>query len=263
MTRKIALQVAFTEPSTRPHSEVAARQEGMTMRHLLLFVGPFVCALVVGAGTASAEPRCLHRVSKNFCTAEFASGQWSPEQCPNSDCKIWDGKGASLTIPLVNGDPTCDKAPDVGDTIKIIQVTGRIQRRYPLPGSGYIEGTAQLFSGGSHVGTARLWTTTGAGTHREVACQGKACSPKCENCQDVQAEGSVWKIGTEGTLWGETTAAPGSYKYKQCRIRWSLQGHYTAAAAPSTGKADAGPMPPDSGWQLCGTIEGVMDCPCP
>jgi len=225
----------------------------MIMRRILLFAVIFTW-VVAGADVASAQGRCLRGVSKNFCTATLKDGQWPPKPCAGTHCSIWDGVNSVLTIPLTSGGAPCDEAANLASTVKVSPLQGRIRRNPALRSEGFLEGTFILLSGNNQVGSGSFNSTVGVGTHRVVQCHGATCGKECEKCYDVQQVGTSWRIGTEGFFQGEVSAGP----FKGCLIRWSFQGTYTAPAQPGT----AEPMPPGSGWNLCGTIDGVLDCPC-
>lgn len=45
-------------------------------------------------------------------------------------------------------------------------------------------------------------------------------------------------------------------RFKGCQIRWSFQGEFTARETVN------GPTAPSDQWKFCGTVNGVLECPC-
>jgi len=163
-----------------------------------------------------------------------------------------------LSIPLTSSGAICDEDPLFTDALKVVQVNGRIRRNSPLRWEGYLGGTLQLLKNNAPIGNGQFFSTLGVGTHRPVACPANtSCNKECENCYDVKQVAGFWEIGTEGVFWGNVTVAVGHFQ--DCKIRWSFQGHYRAPVVAGA----AEPLPPSSGWGLCGTIDGVLDCKCP
>ena len=148
----------------------------------------------------------------------------------------------------------CDEAPDfIGQLIARVDV--RTQRHTPCKARGSWDGTFRIVDTlGVSFASGDLVATMGMGTHRK-ACNDDSCSQDCETCHDAQVISHAfdWQIGSEGTLKGRVSSG----RYAGCTFTASSQGDFTANGD------SRGPQTPNSAWRYCGTLEGVLECPCP
>ncbi|HEX7185212.1 MAG TPA: hypothetical protein VF756_25530 [Thermoanaerobaculia bacterium] len=223
-----------------------------------------LAALPVAAQTGHPAPLCLYAFSKDLCSAGLFDGVWGLPVCATgggTGCNNLVGNDATFRGPLTNssglcGDPLvpCDEAPDfIGQLVAMVDV--RTQRHTPCKARGSWEGPFRLLdSTGAVFAGGDLVATLGMGTHRQ-ACHSTTCSKDCETCHDARiiSHTADWQIGSEGTLKGSVIAG----RYAGCTFTASFQGDFTANGDTR------GPLAPADVWKYCGTIEGVLECPCP
>lgn len=229
---------------------------------LTLVLALTLAPAIVQAQAAPVQT-CLYAISKDLCTGSLSDGTWGIPFCqvgaPN--CFNLIGDDASFRSPITSSagtcgaDPTvpCDEAPDFGSTLTA-RVDVRSQRHTACEARGSWDGSFTISDGAANVvANGSLVATLGVGTHRR-ACNSTACSQDCETCWDAQIINQVfdWQIGSEGTLRGSVIAGP----YAGCRLTASFQGDFTANGD------SRGPQVPDPSWKFCGTLEGVLECPC-
>lgn len=230
------------------------------------------CALL-SAGPAAAQttapPICLYAFSKNLCSASLSGGAWGLPFCTTgggTGCNNLFGNDASFRGPLTNHDgrcgedplslAPCDEAPDFLGTL-IAEVDVRTQRHTPCKARGSWEGSFRLVDSSSVAfASGDLVATMGMGTHRKKECNSDiSCGQVCETYHDAQviSQNFDWQIGSEGTLRGRVLAG----RYAGCTFTASFQGDFTANGD------SRGPQTPNPAWRYCGTLEGVLECPCP
>lgn len=179
-------------------------------------------------------------------------------------CNNLVGNDATFRAPLTpsNGrcgeDPLnlvpCDEAPYLFGTL-VVDADVRTQRHTPCKARGSWDGPFRIYNSlGIAYATGNLVATLGMGTHRE-ACHDDSCSKLCETCHDARVVSSNydWQIGSEGTIQGRVQAGP----YAGCSFTGSFQGDFQANGD------SRGPQAPNDTWKFCGTLEGVLECPCP
>jgi len=229
------------------------------------------CALLLLAGPAAAQDApaiCLYAFSKNLCSASLSGGTWGLPFCTTgggTGCNNLFGNSAAFRGPLTNHggrcgeDPLalapCDEAPDFIGTLDAT-VDVRTQRHTPCKARGSWDGSFRLIDPtGVAFANGNLVATMGMGTHRKSECTGPSCGHQCESCHDAQvvSHNYDWQIGSEGTLKGRVLAG----RYAGCTFTASFQGDFTANGD------SRGPQTPNSDWRYCGTLEGVLECPCP
>lgn len=243
----------------------------MTVRIRPLVVAVVLTGLVLLAGLpASAQdaepaPLCLYAFSKDICSAGLSGGTWSLPTCAvgGPGCNNLVGLDARFSGPLASsggrcGDPLnpvpCDEAPDFTGTL-VAEVDVRSQRHTNCKARGSWEGPFRLVDAlGSSFASGDLVATLGVGTHRRT-CNGAACSEDCETCHDARYITSPvvgWEIGAEGTLRGRVESG----RYAGCTFTASFQGDFQANGD------SRGPLAPQDTWRYCGSLEGVLECPC-
>ena len=228
----------------------------------LLAAGPAV------AQTA-APPICLYAFSKNLCSASLSGGTWGIPICTTggTGCSNLQGHDATFSGPVTShggrcGEDLsslapCDEAPDfLGQLVAEVDV--RTQRHTPCKARGSWEGPFRLVDpAGVAFASGNLVATMGMGTHRKTDCPLTAadCGRDCETCHDARVVSHAfdWQIGTEGTLKGRVQSG----RYAGCTFTASFQGDFTANGD------SRGPQTPNLAWRYCGTLEGVLECPCP
>ena len=228
------------------------------------------CALL-SAGPAVAQtaaPICLYAFSKNLCSASLSGGSWGLPICTigGQGCNNLQGAGATFRGPITSHggrcgeDPSslapCDEAPDFLGTL-VAEVDVRTQRHTPCKARGSWEGPFRLVdTAGVSFASGSLVATMGMGTHRKTECLSTVagCGRDCETCHDARVISHAydWQIGTEGTLRGRVQSG----RYAGCTFTASFQGDFTANGD------SRGPQTPNSDWRYCGTLEGVLECPC-
>jgi hypothetical protein len=235
---------------------------------LALFSGfALLSAAPVAAQVSASPPICLYAFSKNLCSASLSGGLWGLPFCTTgggTGCNNLFGTSAGFRAPLTNhggrcGDPLspvpCDEAPDFIGTLAA-DVDVRTQRHTPCKARGSWEGPFRIHdSNGLAFATGNLVGTLGMGTHRKTECTDASCSQDCETCHDAQviSHNFDWQIGSEGTLRGRVQSG----RYAGCTFTASFQGDFTANGD------SRGPQTPNPIWKYCGTLEGVLECPCP
>ena len=214
-------------------------------------------------------PLCIYPFSKNLCTGELARGTWGLPVCDTATgagCNNLVGVGASFQAPLTTsgglcGDPTghlvpCDTAEDFTGLL-VAEVDVRAQRHVTCKARGSWDGTFRIVDpvSGTNIARGDLVATLGMGTHRRAECHGGSCGEDCEGCHDVRYNPAAflpWHIGSEGTLKGRVLFG----RYAGCTFTASFQGDFDANGD------SRGPLAPLGGWPFCGTLEGVLECPC-
>jgi hypothetical protein len=231
----------------------------------LLFAGTAAQA----QAPAESPAVCLYAFSKNLCSSALSGGTWGLPFCTTGSggtgCNNLVGTGVNFRGPLTNhggrcgDDPTalapCDEAPDFIGTL-VADVDVRTQRHTPCKARGSWEGAFRLVDVlGVSFASGNLVATMGMGTHRKTECTGASCSQDCETCHDAKVISHAydWQIGSEGTLKGRVQSG----KYAGCSFTASFQGDFTANGD------SRGPQTPNTTWPYCGTLEGVLECPCP
>lgn len=212
-------------------------------------------------------PLCLYAFSKDLCSAGLSGGTWGLPVCHlgGTGCNNLVGNDANFRGPLRSSDGRCsdgpdglvvpcDEAPDfVGTLVATVDV--RTQRHTSCKARGSWEGDFRILDrNGLPFASGDLVATMGMGTHRP-ACDGDTCSQTCESCHDARRNDIdfSWEIGSEGTLKGRVQSG----KYAGCSFTASFQGDFNANGD------SRGPQVPNDTWKYCGTIEGVLECPCP
>jgi hypothetical protein len=228
------------------------------------------------ADRAPSGPVCIDGFSKNLCQGRLSNGVWTEVTCTKPDgtvCRTLIGEGATLAVSVRSNpdvcDPTapagrCDETPDLEGPLMAV-LNFRLRRDAPCPVRGCWEGRFHWSHSALDVIIARGSTqgTLGVGSHRSALCinddgTAEQCGPECENCYAAyfDATTGLWRIHVEGSLRGRVLAGP----HRNCRICVTLQGEFEAPGGPD------GPQPPASGtpgWRFCGTMDGVLECPCP
>lgn len=232
----------------------------------VLLPGLLLAMLPAAGQAAEPAPICIHPFSKNLCSGELSRGVWGLPTCPagDSSCNNLVGVGASFQSPLttsggVCGGPfalaPCDTAPEFTGTLAV-DVGLRSQRHVACKARGSWEGPFRIFdTAGLAIATGDLMATLGMGTHRKAECHGGSCGKDCEGCHDATLDEATlrWQIGSEGTLRGKVLFG----RYAGCTFTASFQGDFDANGDTR------GPLPPHDTWRFCGTLEGVLECPCP
>lgn len=208
-------------------------------------------ALVSPAG---AEQVCIVSVSKDLCKSSMSGGNWKAVQCvgpKNVKCTTLGGTGVAFAS-TVKTNPQCDEAKELDGNLRTV-INIDVRKHGPFQSQGDYEGKFDLIRNGQIIASGRLLATLAAGTHRK-ACDGK-CGKECEKCYDASFNTATktWTIGTEGIMDGRVSAGV----FKDCKLRWSFQGNFTAKGDKS-GPVDAF----TSSWEFCGNLDGVLECPC-
>lgn len=219
------------------------------------------------AAQVEPAPLCLYAFSKDFCSASLSGGTWGLPICEFgvTGCNNLVGNDADFRGAITSSggrcgeDPQnlvpCDEAPDFLGTL-VATVDVRTQRHTPCKARGSWDGDFRILDAlGLPFASGDLVATMGMGTHRP-ACNSSVCSETCEACHDarvISTETFDWEIGSEGTLKGRVQSG----KYAGCAFTASFQGDFTANGD------SRGPQAPNTTWKYCGTIEGVLECPCP
>lgn len=203
---------------------------------------------------AQTQKVCLVGVSKNLCEGSLGGGVWSPLKCigpKQVKCSTLTGTGTGLGSPVKTSGNNCDEAQELDGNLRTT-LNVNLRQHPPLLEEGSFGGKFDLLKGGGIIASGTINATLGVGTHRP-ACDA-TCGKDCEKCYDASFNPSAqaWNIGTEGFMDGQVTAGV----FKGCRIRWSFQGRFTAKGTQS------GPTPPGPAWKFCGTVDGVLECPC-
>lgn len=215
------------------------------------------------------EPSCIWGASKNLCDGRLRDGEWVVTQC--GECINLVGEGAILRVDVYhNVEPCCDDATvpcdDTESLVGELFIKGEYHIRLngPCPVRGWWQGSWDWYNGTIWpIATGWLDGTLGTGTHRVPICPtgypGQRCGDKCETCYmaEFDEEEGRWIIHVEGSMVGEVANIE---EYAGCMVRVMIQGFFVA---PST--ADGTPIPPnevEDGWTFCGTMDGVLDCPC-
>lgn len=229
-------------------------------------VAVLLAALLVpalAAAQVNPAPVCLFAISKDLCDARLFDGTWGIPFCQQGgeNCNNLVGEDATFNGLLASSSGTCgefesvpcDEAEAFGGILEAT-VDVRSQRHTACKARGSWDGkfrivtpaSATLLADGDLVGTL------GVGTHRP-ACQSNNCSKDCERCHDARRLANFdWEIGSEGTLKGRVVAGA----FAGCSFTMSFQGDFIADGD------SRGPQVPDPAWTFCGTLEGVMECPC-
>lgn len=228
-----------------------------------LFIAIAWLAALPAAAQIQPAPVCLYAFSKDLCNANLTGPNWSLPICTvggGIGCNNLVGLDATFRGPItatagVCGDfidplVPCDEAPSFGGEL-VATVGVRTQRHTNCKARGSWDGSFRIVSHGVSIATGNLVATMGMGTHRE-ACENASCSQRCEVCHDARFNGTGWDIGSEGTLKGRVQAGP----YAGCSFTASFQGDFAANGDTR------GPLAPLPAWSFCGTLEGVLECPC-
>jgi hypothetical protein len=232
---------------------------------VLAFLG---LALAAVPAMAHLQPLCLYAFSKDLCEAKLFDGLWGLPTCAigGTGCNNLVADDAAFQGSLTSSsgrcgeDPLnlvpCDEAPQfIGELVATVDV--RTQRHTSCKARGSWDGPFKIVAHGVTIATGDLVATMGMGTHRR-ACDDThgVCGKDCETCHDARVISHVfdWQIGSEGTLKGRVEAGP----YAGCSFTASFQGDFTA-----NGDSRGPQGPPDkASWGFCGSIEGVLECPC-
>lgn len=228
-----------------------------------IFTGFALLAWVPATAQVEPAPLCLYAFSKDLCSSGLSGGTWSLPTCAvgGTGCNNLVGLDARFSGPLVGstgrcGDPLnpvpCDEAPKFKGTL-VAEVDVRSQRHTSCKARGswggpfrLVDDTGVSFASGDLIGTL------GVGTHRRT-CDGDKCSKDCETCHDAEYDGAAgWEIGAEGTLRGRVHSG----EYAGCTFTASFQGDFQANGD------SRGPLAPHDVWKYCGSLEGVLECPC-
>lgn len=245
----------------------------MTGRNQTFFVAALLSAIALLAAlpaVAQVEPpaTCLYAFSKDFCSASLSGGTWGLPFCTTGGgpgCNNLFGNDANFRGPLTNHDgrcgedpfslAPCDEAPEFLGTL-VADVDVRTQRHTPCKARGSWDGPFRIVdAAGVAFANGDLVATMGMGTHRKTSCTTAECSQDCETCHDARviSFNFDWQIGSEGTLKGRVLSG----RYAGCTFTASFQGDFTANGD------SRGPQAPNPAWSYCGTLEGVLECPCP
>ena len=197
---------------------------------------------------------CIVGVSKNLCGGGLSGGNWSPFRCigPNQvQCNTLKGTGVAFGTPLRTDGNSCDEARELDGNLRNV-INVNVRQHPSLRGEGSIKGTFDLLRQGSVIAQGQINGTLGVSTHRK-SCDGQ-CGKDCERCHAAffDATQGLWTIHSEGFMDGRISEG----RSKGCQIRWSYQGQFTAKGTAS------GPTAPGNEWKFCGTLNGVLECPC-
>jgi hypothetical protein len=241
---------------------------GRTQTLVALALVSFALLSAIPVAAQTDAPICLYAFSKNLCSASLSGGTWGLPFCTTgggTGCNNLFGTDAGFNGPLTNNnglcgdDPLsqvpCDEAPDFLGRL-VAEVDVRTQRHTSCKARGSWEGTFRLVdNAGASFASGNLVGTLGMGTHRRTSCTSASCSQDCETCHDARviSHNYDWEIGSEGTLRGRVASG----KYAGCTFTASFQGDFTANGD------SRGPQTPNPAWRYCGTLEGVLECPCP
>ncbi|HEV3077191.1 MAG TPA: hypothetical protein VHB47_22405 [Thermoanaerobaculia bacterium] len=228
----------------------------------------FALGLSAAAAVNAQAPKvCLVGVSKDLCNVrvlplgrltKLFECTHGPCTCTPPGCKTIENP--ERLVGSLQPNARCDETtPDLNGATLTSDATFVLRLNPPLPQRGFWSAPFSLVGpGGTAAGTINA--TLGVGTHRKACdtrcdakCEGNCPGASCEDCYDVVFDpvGKVWKTHTEGTMEG--TISKG--RYATCKIHWSFQGAFTSAGAA------AGPPEPNF-RSFCGTIDGVLECPC-
>jgi hypothetical protein len=235
---------------------------------------PSAAQVTACPGTTQAKT-CVFGFSKNICKLSTGAGSWSTVGCTappvTAGCRSLAGRSVALSGPITNNGQTCnspgacpvgpgqcDELPLPPSTI-VATIDLNAQRSNCCPGRGSWGGKWSVIDNATGVTlvSGRLDSTMGVGTHRATNCAATGCSKTCERCYDAtfDAATSTWRLASEGFVTGTVAMAP----FTGCVVRASFQGDWTAngdAAGP------LGPLATTAPWSFCGTIDGVVECPC-
>jgi hypothetical protein len=240
---------------------------GKTQTFVVLALVSFALLSAVPAVAQDSPLICLYAFSKNLCSASLSGGTWGLPFCSfgGAGCNNLFGDGADFLGRLTSNNGVCgedspfqvpcDEAPDFVGTLSA-DVDVRTQRHTSCKARGSWEGGFKIAdSNGTSFAGGDLVATLGMGTHRRTNCPNGSCSQDCETCHDARVitHNFDWEIGTEGTLRGRVESG----RYAGCTLTASFQGDFVANGD------SRGPQVPNPSWKFCGTVEGVLECPCP
>jgi hypothetical protein len=210
------------------------------------------------------EPSCIWGVSKNLCNGTLRGGKWDIVKC--GECVNLVGLESKLEVRMLhNQDPCCEFSTvpcDEAEKLQGILVGAgefHIRLNEPCPVRGWWQMPWDVYesTGTKPIATGWLDGTLGTGTHRVPKCrvpwpEERRCGDKCETCYmaEYNPKTNQWIIHVEGSMVGKTI--------KECQVRVTMQGFFTAPADKK-----GLPIPPSKKeWTFCGTVDGVLDCPC-
>jgi hypothetical protein len=214
------------------------------------------------------DPSCIWGVSKNLCDGRLYGGKWDIVKC--GECVNLVGLESKLEVRMLhNPDPCCDLSTTPCDEAEKLYgvLVGKgeyhIRLNKPCPIRGWWQTPWDVYTqtGTKPIASGWLDGTLGTGTHRVPKCpditpEYRRCGDKCETCYMAEFDASVkpgrWIIHVEGSMVGKTV--------NECQVRVTMQGFFVAPA-----DKEGMPIPPnelEKGWTFCGTVDGVLDCPC-
>lgn len=218
---------------------------------------------------------CQKGFSKNMCNGLLRGGFWTTQTCTDSTgytCATLVGTNVSFVANILsNPDPcnpgipgSCDETQDLFGPMNArwnvrIRQDGQCNPRGCWAAKWtWLAPVNPPFiqAGGGMNGTL------GVGTHRPTLCinsdgTSTQCGRDCETCFAAFFDPAIdqWKIHFEGCMNGQITAGP----RKGCRICATLMGDFVAVGNQNGPLPPVAPLPP---WTFCGTIDGVLECPC-
>lgn len=238
----------------------------MQQKHRIPVLAVCCAALLMPAlavAQANPAPVCLFAISKDLCNARLFDGTWGIPFCQEGgeNCNNLVGEDATFQGLLSSSPGTCgeletvpcDEAEAFGGILEAT-VDVRSQRHTACKARGSWDGKFRVVTPatGTLLADGDLVGTLGMGTHRK-ACNTNTCSKDCESCHDARRLATFeWEVGSEGTLKGRVVAGA----FAGCSFTISFQGDFLADGD------FRGPTAPNPEWTFCGTLEGVMECPC-